>query len=326
MPITLAEYEQLATDPVKKGVVNVFRRDSTILDRLSFESANSLNIEIIRTKGLPSVGWRKVGEPFAESKGSTEPIQERIHLLGGQVDVDKVYVDAGNTVQDVRAMHTEMFSSAITLAFNDAFINGRPETDVDSLIGLWYRFKNGLIPSAQHINVNGLDISPDVAAATLSANFNTLYDNIMDLIHRCDLHKADALYMNDTMYLRLVSGLRQLGLWSTAEDKTGKTVPTFGPGGPAIYDIGYKADQTTRVITNVENNAGTALTGGGATSIYAIKFGEQYLNGFELKGLNVNDLGLLNDGVTYRTVIDWQMGIYVLSPRSVARLSGIVAA
>ena len=323
--ITLAQYEQLATDPVKKSVVNIFRRDSTILERLGFESANSLNIEIIRTKNLPTVGWRKVGNAYAASEGSTEPIQERVHFLGGMVDVDKAYVIAKNTITDVRALHTNMFSSAITLAFNDAFVNGQPSVDADSIVGLWHRFKNGLIPTAQHINVNGLDVSPDSVA--LTANFNTLYDSIMDLIHRCDLHKADALYMNDTTYLRVISGLRQLGLFTTTQDSFGKNVAQFGPGGPMIYDIGYKADQASRVIGNVENSAGTALTGGGATSIYAIKFGEGYLNGFELDGgISVKDLGLLEDGVTYRTVIDWSMGIYILNPRSVARLSGLVAA
>lgn len=322
--ITLAQYEQLATDPVKKGVINIFRRDSTILDRLSFESSKSLSIEIIRTKSLPSVGWRKVGAAFSPSEGSTEPIQERVHALGGQVDVDKLYVEAGDTIQDVRATQTEMFSSAITLAFNDAFINGSPSVNADMVVGLWYRFKNGLIPTAQSLNVNGLDVSPD--AASLTTNMNTLYDKMQEFIHKGDLHSLDAIYMNDTLYLRVMSMLRQLNLWASTEDKTGKTVPTFGPGGPAMFDIGYKGDQVSKVIGDVELSNGTALTGGGATSVYGLKFGPTYLNGFELGSLNVNDLGLINDGVTYRTVIDWNMGIYIVSPRSAVRLSGIIAA
>jgi len=73
-------------------------------------------------------------------------------------------------------------------------------------------------------------------------------------------------------------------------------------------------------------SGGNTLTGGDATTIYAVKFGEPYLSGFHLNDIRVEDKGELEDGVSVRTIIDWTPGIYHVHPRSIARLVGIVAA
>jgi len=101
---------------------------------------------------------------------------------------------------------------------------------------------------------------------------------------------------------------------------------TYGQGGPLFIPMGYKADQTTKIIAHTEADAGTALTGGDATSVYALKFGEPFLAGFYLRDINVEDVGKLEDGVTMRDNIDWYPGIYHTHPRAMARLVGIVAA
>jgi hypothetical protein len=88
--------------------------------------------------------------------------------------------------------------------------------------------------------------------------------------------------------------------------------------------LGFKADQTTKIITDTEN--GTALTGGATTSVYAVKFGDEYLNAWQFEPISVEDIGLLENGVSVRTIIDWGIGLYMYNPRSVARLYGVVAA
>jgi len=69
-----------------------------------------------------------------------------------------------------------------------------------------------------------------------------------------------------------------------------------------------------------------SLTGGDATTIYAVKFGEPYLSGFYLNDIRAEDKGELEDGVNVRTVVDWTCGLYQIHPRAIARLVGIVAA
>jgi hypothetical protein len=324
MAYTLADMARIATEPLKKGVVDVFRRESFIMDTLRWETVNSLSLTVLRTKTLPDLTWRKIGETWVESKGVVEPIQERVFNLGGYIDVDKVLLKA-DTIVNQRALQTDMFTTAFAYAFNDSFINGQPSRDEDEVIGLFYRIRNFLGgTSGQEKNLNGLDISPD--SGSLSASFETYMDGVQELIHMCEGHQADVLMMNSTLYLRTLSALRQKGLFATDQDNYGRTVATWGPGGPKIIDLGYKADGSTKIITDVELSNGSALTGGGATSVYAARLGEKYLMGIQLYPLDVQDVGLLENGVAYRTVVDWPVGIYMVNPRSVARLSGIIAA
>ena len=321
MAYTLADYSRLADSYLKKGVVDIFRRESFAMDVLSWEDSDTLSIQAMRTKELPDVGFRKINEPFSASKGTVEPIQERVFDMGGSVDVDKLLVKAKSIV-DQRAFQTDSFTTALAYNFNDYFINGQPTVDEDGFTGLYYRIAEYV--TAQVIAAGGLDVSPD--CATLDVTFQTLLDHIQSLIHKLDGHKATDLFMNSTMFLRLMSALRQLKMYATTKDSYNRTIVTYGDGGPRIHDIGCKADQETEIITDTEHDTSGALSGGNSTSIYAVKTGEKYLMGFQLYGIDVNDIGLLEDGVTYRTVIDWPVGLYHIHPRAFARLHGVVAA
>jgi len=321
MPYTLADYARLADSDLKRGVIDIFRRESFAMDVLQWEDSDTLSIQAIRTKDLPSVGFRRINEAFSASKGTVEPIQERVFDMGAYVDVDKLLVKAKSIV-DQRALQTDMFTTALAYNFNDYFINGQPTVDEDGFTGLYYRIANYV--TAQVIAAGGLDVSPD--SATLAASFQTLLDHIQGLIHKLDGHKADALFCNSTFYLRLMSALRQLGMYATTKDTYNRSIVTYGEGGPKIYDIGCKGDQATEIITDTEHNTTGALTGGGSTSLYAVKTGEKYLMGFQLYGIDVDDIGKLESGIAYRTVIDWPVGLYHVHPRAFARLHGVIAA
>lgn len=322
MAYTLQDFAQLAGDnDLKKGVIDVFRREAIVMDQMSFEDVSTLSVQIQRTKSLPSVTWRKIGGTWSDSKATFEPVSDNLYQMGGKIDIDKVLVKAQGPV-DQRAVHTDAYLTAIAYEFNDKFINGSPLIDEDAIAGMFYRIQTYF--SGQHINENGLDVSPD--SAGLAAAQITLIDELQRLIHKCDGHKADVIYSNETFLLRLCAALRGSGLLDTTQDNYDRWIFTYGANGPKLYDIGPKADQSTFIITNTELNNGTALTGGGATSCYAVKYGEKYLMGMQLYSIDVQDMGLLEDGVNYRTVVDWPVGIYIVNPRSVARMSGVIAA
>jgi len=92
--------------------------------------------------------------------------------------------------------------------------------------------------------------------------------------------------------------------------------------GAQLHDIGYKADQTTRVITSTETAAG-ADGSSTFTSIYAANYGPDHLSGWQFEPLQAEDLGLQNNGVIYRTMIDWAMGLFNANVRSMGRLYDI---
>lgn len=324
MPYTLADMARVEADPLKAAVIDVLRRESFMMEYLTWDTIDGLSTQILRTKSLPTVAFRKIGTAFADSKGQIEPISERVFDIGGMIDIDKVLVKA-KTIVDQRALQSDMYVTAISYAFNDYCINGDPTVDEDGLTGLWYRSLN-YWPAEQHINLAGLDISAD-AGAPLAANEDTFLDGLQSAIHALDGHKADLIVANDTLYLRLLSVIRKKGLFATVEDSYGRTVATFGPGGPKIVDLGVKADQTTRIIGNVENSIGTLLTTGGSTSVYVMRLGmEKYLQGIQLYDVDVQDIGLLESGVGFRTVVDWPVGLMHIHGKACSRLSGINAA
>jgi hypothetical protein len=324
MAYTLADYARLADSELKRGIVDILRSESLIMDYLSFESWSKMNMEIIRTKTLPTVTTRKINESWSESKGTTDTVQASMSDIGGYIDVDKLLVRSDSIV-DQRALQTSLYTKAVALKFNSLFFKGDPAVNEDEFAGIRYMLINKL-PSGQTVLGGGVDISPDGSA--LAADQLKAIDFIHALIHECDGHKADFLFCNDTLKLRLDAALRSSGMLATTTDAYGRKFNTFGEGGPKIVDVGPSdpLDKTARIIGNVELDDGSAETGGDATSIYAVKVGGEYVNGFHLYPMEIDDIGMLESGVAYRTVIDYPVGIYQIHPWSVARLVGVVAA
>jgi hypothetical protein len=133
-------------------------------------------------------------------------------------------------------------------------------------------------------------------------------------------HNPDFLLMNKKMLLALRSCLLREKLLDSTKDMFDRRVDVYM--GARLMDIGVKSDQTTEIITNTETLGG----GSYETSIYAVKFGIGDMTwGIQQYPLEVEDLGELEDKSTYRTRIDWNLGLATVDPRSIARLYGIRA-
>lgn len=319
MTLTLADYEA-SPKPLISGVAQVLRNASPLMSYLPFEDAGSLSIQVIRMAANPSPSWRRIGNSHGSSNGRVDLVTENAFSFGNTIDVDKVYVKNGNTLYDARALWTKSTLEGMAYEFNDSFINGDPSATPDKITGLSYRITNDLAAS-QFVNCN-LDISPD--AASLAANIIAFMDKLDTLIYAMPDHKADYLLMNDTALLRVWSILRQSGTLATTKDQYEREI--FSYKGAKLVDIGFKNDQATKIITDTELSAGTAVTGGACTSIYALRTGVEYLTGWQEYPMDVQDIGMLEDGVTWRTLVDWVVGLAVTHPRSIARMYNITAA
>ena len=138
--------------------------------------------------------------------------------------------------------------------------------------------------------------------------------------------------MNEVMKRRFRTAMRALGTdggFATTQDQYGRTISSYKDC--PIVDIGRKSDQTTYIIPGNgltgssavgELSTGVASTGSSAlfTSIYAVNYGPGHFYGWQFEPLMGHDLGLLNNGAIYRTVVDWAGGFINDSNRSVARL------
>lgn len=318
MAYTLLDYE-LTAPPLTRAVVHTWREASLIMDMLSYKTDAQLTQEGVRFNSLPTVPWRKIGESFGDVKVTPDPWRERLHFLGAKIDVPKEYVEAKSLV-DIRAQQSDAIMRGSAFAFNDAFFNNSPTDDEDAIVGLWYRIKNDL-GSNQAFDA-ALDVSPDTAVTDWQFK---MFDVVDDLLDRVDGEaNQKVLFMGRTLYYRFVSALRKANQLFT-EEYLGRKLTTYGPGGAKVAQAGYKVDQSTQILGDVESSF-TALSGGTDSSMYCVRFGEPYIAGWTMKMPTAEDVGLLEDRVNYRTVVDGSIGLYVVSPRPAAIAWGWTAA
>jgi len=330
--LTLADYAKIAAkekDTLKLGVVQAFR-ESPILDSLTFHTTGELEINFVRTKSLPAPAFRKLGAAYSSSKGDVRFDADRVYALGQNIEVDKAVERAKGKVvgQAPRAAHRKLALEAMKRTFHYYFINGDERTDEDGIIGLHRRIIVQNMAS-QSIDAAQLDISTVPTTTTI---VDTFLDYLEQLVDACMEGMPDALLMDRTTKLRMEAIFRKSGLLSTTTDQLGRKFSTYGEGGPKLITMGSHRDETdlsagTKVIGHTESQDGAYLTGAsdGCTSIYAIKFGKEYFDGAQEYPLEVDDKGLLEDGVTYRDVIDWPVGVFQPHPRAVARMYGLIA-
>jgi hypothetical protein len=319
MAFTLADFE-LTADPITRAVVKTWREASPILDMLPFETNTQLVQEGIRFNSIPTVPWRKIGAAFSDLKVTPDPWRERLHFMGAKIDIPREYTKATGKLVDDRAVQSEAIIKGSAFAFNDAFFNGSPLVDDDAIIGLTYRINTDL-GSNQKFDA-GLDVSPDTAVTDWHFQ---IFDKVDDLLDRVDGEaNQKVLFMGRTLYYRFISALRKSNQLFN-EEYLGRKLMTYGPGGAKIVQAGYKADQTSQILGDAEVND-TALTGGGESSMYAVRFGEPYLAGWCQEMPNAEDKGETEDGVNVRTIVRFSPGLFFSSPRPIARAWGWTAA
>jgi hypothetical protein len=174
------------------------------------------------------------------------------------------------------------------------------------------------------IDAGGLDITQATLGSTPS-NGNKLLEFIDQLLWSVDAPDGQGvvLYMNDTMKRRFNFALRQMGTsggLDITQDQFNRTIQSYK--GAVIRDPGLKVDQSTKIITSTETSAG-ADGSSTMTSIYAVNYSMDHFHGWQMEELNVQDLGLINNGAIYRTLIDWAVGLINDSTRSIGRLYDI---
>jgi hypothetical protein len=196
--------------------------------------------------------------------------------------------------------------------------------DKNAIVGVRGRIDNGStygVRSENKVNGSGADMTSAMTAAT----FGSFTEVVDQLLWSVDSPSGAGvvIYMNEVMKRRWERALRQFagqGGFGQATDQFGRVFETYKSA--RIRDIGYKADQSTRIITTTETAAG-ADGASTFTSLYAVNYGEEHLFGWQFEPLSAKDLGLLEAGSTYRTLIDWAGGLYNASTRSLGRVYNI---
>lgn len=326
--LNLAQYAALSNDPLVTAVTFSLIKSGNVMQDVPFVNKASLKVNGSRWEGnLPAPNYVALNQEGVTVSSSPTPYSEQVFIMRNNIDTDKLLVEDINSIGDPRGQQLQAYLVGATYDLNDKFINNdHASGDSNAPVGLKSRIDNGAlygVRAANKIDAGGVDVSQATGTAATGNKFFELLDQLLWSVDSVD-GTGVVLYMNEALKRRLAYIVRLMGTsggWSITQDQFGRTVDMFR--GAVIRDIGYKSDQATRIITTTELANGSAPTGATFTSIYAVNYGMDHFYGWQFAPLAAHDLGLLNNGMIYRTFVDWAAGLVNASNRSLARLYDI---
>jgi hypothetical protein len=316
MAVTLAQAALLSQNDLQRGVVETFVQLSPVLDRLPLMEIQGNAYAYDAEATLPGVAFRSVNEAYTESTGTVNQSTESLSILGGDADVDRFIVKTRGNLNDQRATQTRLKVKAASYKFQDTFFNGDITVDSKSFDGLKKRLVGGQVISA---GTNGIPV-----VGNGGTDAHAFFDALDQLLAAVGGIGADngAIYANSSIVAKIKSSGRRIGGVDTVrEDITGKRIVTWN--GIPVLDPGNNLAGTA-ILPQTETQGSSSL----ATSVYAVKFGEDEtdggITGLTNGGVQVDDLGFLQSQPVYRTRIEFYCGMAVFGGKGAARLTGVL--
>lgn len=268
MPMTLADMKAGMTDKVAQQVIDIFLRESEVLQVLPFDNCvspqggSTLTYTYMQKK-LPSLAaFRRLYGEYTASEATLEKKSADLKIFGGKFTMDRVLKQAEGRYNNMAYQVREKVLAAISL-FHYTLINGDATTNEDEFDGL----DKMLAGTSTEYNAGGvIDVS---TMALLKQNADQLYEQLQILIKNTD---ADALMMNTAMITKIQTMARILGYKTESEEAFGRKVTTMD--GKRFMDLGnhYTISDGSPVANACIKSGITRDAGSGLTDIYAVKF------------------------------------------------------
>lgn len=274
MAMTLAEMKVGMSDKVSQQIVDIFLRESEILQLLPFDNCvspqggSTLTYSYIQKK-LPSVAaFRALNAEYAANQATVEKKSADLKIFGGKFQIDRVLKEAEGPWNNMAYQIREKVLAAISL-FHYTMINGDATTRSTEFDGLDKMLAD---TSTEYNTGASIDIS---TMAQLKANADQLYEQIQLLIKNTN---ADALLMNSAMIAKVQTMARILGYKTESEEAFGRKVTSMD--GVRFMDLGKNYTVSGTTVTGndcVKSGISRTIAGGstattGLTDIYAVKF------------------------------------------------------
>ena len=269
MAITLLEAKVGMADKVDQQVVDMFRRNSLLLDNMVFDNVispgtggSTLTYGYIQLKSPATAAVRTVGAEYTPAEAKKEKKTTSAVIMGGAFQVDRVLQNTSGAADEL-AFQAEQKIKATANFFHDMVING--DTEQGGFDGL----KKLLSGSA-----NELTSAVSLATSSeLDENYNAFLDEMDAFIASLD-GTPSMLLMNRDMLVKLRAIARRAGYYERNQDDFGRTVETYA--GIPLMDMGKYFDG--------ENSRDVIETEGGKTCIYAVCLGLDGFHGISPQG------------------------------------------
>lgn len=262
-------------DKVAEKVIEMFLRESVVLQDLPFDNAVSPNGGSTLVYGyiqekLPSkAAFRAIGSEYTPSNATVKELNTILKIFGGSFQIDRVLKSIESKIENMDRQVKQKILAAVQL-FHDTMINGDTASNSLGFDGL----DKFLVGTSTELNTdNYIDLSTD---ETLKANASKFYEMLRTLINKTNAH---ALYVNEDMKTKIESVAMYLGYKTESEEAFGVTVTKIGK--VKITDLknkveisgdGDSATANEKPIIEIKKRTLNEEEITGLTDIYAVRY------------------------------------------------------
>lgn len=271
MAMTLNDMKVGMNDKVAQQVVDIFVRESEILQALPFDNCispdggSTLTYTYMQTL-LPAVAaFRALNTEYTANEATMVKRSADLKIFGGKFSMDRVLKQAEGRYNNMAFQMEQKILAAVGL-FHYTLINGDASTDPLEFDGL----DKMLAGTTSEFNSTGaIDVS---TAAKLKENADQLYEALQNLIKATS---ADALLMNAAMISKIQTLARILGYKTDSEEAFGRKITTMDGirfmDLKNVYSVNESKPLATPCVPIVTREIDSASTTG-LTDIYAVRF------------------------------------------------------
>lgn len=323
MALTLAEAKVGYTDKIDQQVIDEFRRDSVLLDELTFDDTISptggsnlvygyQRLETPSTAGIRQINQEYTPNEAKRTKQTASPV-----ILGGSFEIDRVIAQTSGAINELD-FQIKQKTLAGANYFHNLVING---TSAASGTGYIPNTFDGL---KKILAGKSTEVSTDVDVSTTAAmnsNYNALLDEL-DAFIALLAAKPDILMMNTKMLTKIRAAARRAGYYDRTKNDFGNYVESYN--GIALLDAGqyYDGSKTVDVVDTTEPTESDC----GTTSIYAAKLGLDAFHGISVDGskmLKTYLPDLSAPGAVKKGEVELIAGAVLKNSKMAGKLSGI---
>lgn len=313
---TLPEYAKTVEDPKQRAVIELFPESVDFMSALPFAPAPNGAYRYQEEGALPNnMGFRAINETPSEGHGLLNDRVEMTFPIAGNIDVDRALIRRHGS--DRRSIEEKMSIKKKAKVWADTFMFGDNATAPREFTGL----KNRL--NAVGGSVDGSNYESRILANSSSSGGGALslaqLDRAIGLVEG-----ANGIILPKAIKDRFAAAQRDTnigGFITLDKDEMGRQITRYGEL-PLYSGYGVTKYGEFLPFDEVASGGGSAVT----SSIYVVRFSEDGVVGLEVQPMEVQDMGLLDDGVYYRTNIEHDVGMAVFDPFAAIRLSSITNA
>lgn len=335
-----------SNSPLQQAVIKSFYMTPCLLKAMPVETSAEIEKKALRVLGgLVTPNWGDINAAPLSWQTTPEAFREQVCTTRDFLDTDHKYLIDKNQVGGPGALlkrRMNWYLDGWAFEYNYRFIQGKRVNDGTTrynpraLVGLRERLDNSLYQANSEMLIDsfGLDLS---TTGMTKGSANRMIELAQQAARFTDNSGNDkqgqncVLYANDYFLARFEYALRFMGTdggWGFVQDPYKNQIDTYRS--MKMMDVGRLAptqsgSQTGRVISQYEKPDGTDGTNGTntSTSFYVVRWGPESMSAWEMEPMKPNDLGIINDGVTYRVVWDYSTGLAQYSTRAIARVKGL---